>query len=93
MSFSGKNDDITLLTVVDCPGDRLFPIRYLDVFTIRFFDAGPDVRNNVQWFSKRGLSDVMIVRSASLPETSPISNLLDLARFPPHPNRHTSLFG
>ena len=50
MSFSGKNDDITLLTVVDRPGDRLFPIRYLDVFTIRFFDAGPDVRNNVQWF-------------------------------------------
>ena len=50
MSFSGKNDDITLLTVVDRPGDRLFPIRYLDVFTIRFFDAGSDVRNNVQWF-------------------------------------------
>lgn len=38
-----------------------------------------------------GLSDVMIVRSASLPEVSPISNLLSLERFPPHPNTLTSL--
>ena len=43
--------------------------------------------------SKRGLSDVTMVKSASLEDTSPISNRRTLERFPPHPNTMTIRFG
>ena len=43
--------------------------------------------------SSLGLSLVIMVKSAILPETSPISKRLSLERFPPHPNKHTILLG
>ena len=43
--------------------------------------------------SFRGLSDVMMVKSDSLPETSPISKRRTFDRFPPQPNSVTSRCG
>ena len=43
--------------------------------------------------SNLGLSEVTIVKSDNLDETSPISNLLSFERFPPQPKTVTSLFG
>ena len=43
--------------------------------------------------SSLGLSDVIMLSSASFPLTSPISKRRRLERLPPQPNRQTSLWG
>ena len=71
MTFSGQNNDIAGLSVKDGITDGLLTVCDLDVFSICLFAFPVSISFRISsGFSKRGLSEVMIVKSASLPETS-----------------------
>ena len=88
---------------------REFRLRSLEIYNrLEVPDWGPDIsgldmdhiatyvrpkNNKMQNKWDLGLSDVMIVKSAILPDTSPISNLRSFDLFPPQPNRQTMRFG
>ena len=49
MALSGKDDDISRLTVMDRVGDRLFTIRDLYIFSICFCHSDLDIIDDGLW--------------------------------------------
>lgn len=73
VALPGQDDDVAGPAVLNHVADGFFPVNDFHIFSTGLGNTGLDIVDDGLGFLETGIIEVMTVRSARLPDTSPIS--------------------